>query len=207
MLQVEAVDLSVLELLRNLMQIKGLSGLRLVGGTALALQIGHRKSIDLDLFGILELDDYELITLLKECGNVTQLNRTSNIKSYLINTIKVDIVNYPYAWITASVKEDEIRLAGMEDIVAMKLAAITGRGTKKDFIDIFFLLNYFIFDEMIQLYNNKFTDGSEFMVLRSLGYFNDADQDPMPLMLEKIEWTEVKDRIKKEIQLYTESLT
>jgi len=81
MLQIEAVDSATLELLENLMQIKKFSGLRLVGGTALALRMGHRKSIDLDLFGNLDVDEFELITLLKQTGEVNQLNITTNIKS------------------------------------------------------------------------------------------------------------------------------
>jgi len=206
MLQVKAVDPNVLTLLKSLMKTQGLSGLRLVGGTALALQIGHRKSIDLDLFGKLELDEYELITLLRETGNVSQLNITPNIKSYLINDIKVDIVNYPYEWISPCVKEDEFRLAGMDDIAAMKLAAITGRGTRKDFIDIFFLLNIYKLNEMIHMYKQKYPEGSEFLALRSLGYFKDAEQEPMPVMIETLDWELVKKKLLREVQSYSSTL-
>ena len=206
MLQVKAVDPNVLTLLKSLMKTQGLSGLRLVGGTALALQIGHRKSIDLVLFGKLELDEYELITLLRETGNVSQLNITPNIKSYLINDIKVDIVNYPYEWISPCVKEDEFRLAGMDDIAAMKLAAITGRGTRKDFIDIFFLLNIYKLNEMIHMYKQKYPEGSEFLALRSLGYFKDAEQEPMPVMIETLDWELVKKKLLREVQSYSSTL-
>ena len=167
--------------------------------------MGHRKSIDLDLFGNLDVDEFELITLLKQTGEVNQLNITTNIKSYLIDNIKVDIVNYPYEWISPCFEENRIRLAGLEDIAAMKLAAITGRGTKKDFVDIFFLLKKYSLSDMLKLYNKKFHDGSELMVLKSLSYFEDADRDVLPVMIEDIEWAHVKNDIKKKMQSYIKS--
>jgi len=96
-------------------------------------------------------------------------------------------------------------LASLEDIAAMKLAAITGRGTKKDFIDIFFLLKKYSLSDMLQLYNKKFPDGSELMVLRSLSYFEDADKDVSPVMIEDIEWAHAKNDIKKKMQSYIKS--
>jgi len=128
------------------------SQLCLVGGTSLALQIGHRKSVDIDLFGQFELEDFQFTTVLKQIGNVTQLNNSKNIKSYLIDQIKVDFVNYPYPWLEPALFVDNIRLAGKQDIVAMKLAAITGRGTKKDFIDIFSLLSFYSLEQMLDFY-------------------------------------------------------
>jgi hypothetical protein len=202
MLQVEAVDSSTLELLKKLMRIEEFSGLRLVGGTALALRYGHRMSIDLDLFGKINVDEYELINLLKTAGNVKQLNITTNIKSFLINEIKVDLVNYPYEWISPCEIEDKIRIAGNDDIAPMKLSAITGRGSRKDFIDIYFLLEKYSLSDLIKLYNQKYPDGSEFLVLRSLNYFKDADQDIMPTMIINVDWIQVKNRIKQEVQSY-----
>ena len=205
MLQVEAVDSSTLELLKKIMRIEELSGLRLVGGTSLALRFGHRLSMDLDLFGNLNVDQYEMINLLNKAGSVKQLNITTNIKSFLINEIKVDLVNYPYEWISPCVVENEIRLAGIDDIASMKLAAITGRGSKKDFIDIYFLLDKYSLADLLKLYNQKYPDGSEFLVLRSLNYFKDADQDIMPTMINKVEWDQVKNEIKLQVQSYLNS--
>jgi len=202
MLQVEAIDSSTLELLKRLMRIEEFSGLRLVGGTALALRFGHRFSIDIDLFGRINLDEYELLILLKKAGRVKQLNISTNIKSFLINEIKVDLVNYPYEWISPCVIEDEIRLAGTDDIASMKLAAITGRGSRKDFIDIYFLLEKYSLSDLLKLYNQKYPDGSEFMVLRSLNYFKDADQDIMPTMINNVEWDQVKNEIISQVYSY-----
>ena len=88
----------------------------------------------------------------------------------------------------------------MEDICAMKLSAITGRGTKKDFIDIYFLLQYFTLKEMLALYSQKYSDGSTFLVLKSLSYFEDAELEPDPFMLTDINWNTIKNSIKSHLQ-------
>jgi predicted nucleotidyltransferase component of viral defense system len=195
MLQYQAVDSSTLELLKRLFSIDFFNELRLVGGTSLALQIGHRKSIDLDLFGKLNVDAFEINNALTEIGEITILRDSKNIHIYLVNGIKVDIVNYSYPWLQDLITDDGLRLAGYMDIAAMKLAAITGRGSKKDFIDLHFLLNQMSLEEMLNLYTNKFKDGSLFLVLKSLIYFDDAEQDELPDMLVPVKWEEVKAKI------------
>ncbi|HEY6063386.1 MAG TPA: nucleotidyl transferase AbiEii/AbiGii toxin family protein, partial [Chitinophagaceae bacterium] len=99
------------------------SSLRLVGGTAMALQTGHRKSVDLDFFGTQFLEELELTATLSSLGSVTWLNKSNNIKSLLVNGIKVDFVNYSYPWLAGIVKEEDLRLSAIKDIAAMKLAA------------------------------------------------------------------------------------
>lgn len=205
MLHLETINPKTLELLNQLMQVHEFRELNLVGGTALALQIGHRKSDDLDLFGHLEVDDYHLTTILHQFKSVKRLNQTSNIKTFLINGIKVDFVNYPYKWIASSLKANGIRLAQKIDIAAMKLAAIAGRGTKKDFIDIFSLFDDYSLEEMLQFYHEKFPDGSEFMVLKSLIYFEDADREHLPVLLKKVDWDRVKSQIIFETKAFLNS--
>lgn len=203
MLFYQTIDPKVLELLQKLMNIDTFSKLRLVGGTSLALQIGHRQSIDLDMFGLFEVDEYELPRVLNTLGSVKLINRTKNIWVYLINDIKVDFVNYPYRWINELKIEDNIRLAGLPDIVAMKLAAITGRGTKKDFIDLYFLLKQYSLSEMFEFYNSKFHDASDMLVLKSLTYFDDAEEEETPKMLVGINWNDIKTKIIQEVRNYS----
>ena len=146
MLQTVTVEPTTLELLKRLQQIPLFEDLRLVGGTALALHIGHRHSIDLDLFGSIDADYMEISEVLREYDLKATLNYNSkNIHQFTINDIKVDIVNYPYEWLEPQIETANIRLAGLKDIAAMKLSAITNRGTRKDFIDIYFLLQTFSF--------------------------------------------------------------
>jgi hypothetical protein len=171
-----------------------------VGGTALALQIGHRKSIDIDLFGTITADEYEISKQLRAVGEITELRKSQNINVYLIDGIKVDIVNYHYPWLDKLIRESHLILAGIKDIAAMKLAAITGRGTKKDFIDLYFLLQRFSLSEMLEFYSEKYNDGSEFLVLKSLAYFEDAETDEEPLMLKTVKWIEIKSTIKSNLE-------
>jgi len=174
--------------------------LRLAGGTSLALQLGHRQSIDIDLFGKLEADDISISNTLAEIGNYKLLNKTDNIKIFLVNDIKVDIVNYPYSWLEKPVFDGNLRLAVKSDIAAMKLAAVAGRGTKKDFIDIYFLLKEFSLAEMLVFYNKKFPEASEFLVLKSLTWFKDADDDEFPRMIVNEDWNFMKQKITNSVR-------
>lgn len=205
MLYYEAIDSPTLALLRSLMEAPEFRQLNLAGGTSLALQIGHRKSIDIDLFGTFEMDDYQFSTTLKQFESVIQLYNSKNIKSYVINQVKVDFVNYPYPWIEPVLWVDQIRLADKRDIAAMKLAAIAGRGTKKDFIDIFSLLAFYSLEQMLEFYLRKFSDGSAFMVIKSLTYFKDAEKDESPFLLHDIHWETVKSTLVSETRKYIDS--
>ncbi len=99
MLSYFTVEQYTLELLKGLMHEELFMPMRLVGGTSLALQYGHRQSIDLDFFGECDLDSEEVKTVLRRYGCIEVIKETSNIKIYIVNGIKVDFVNYPYRWI------------------------------------------------------------------------------------------------------------
>ena len=116
----------------------------------MALHIGHRKSIDLDFFGHIDYSMDELKMAMESVSSDVQpINSTKTMRFYVVEGVKIDVVNYPYSWIGESVIEDGLTLAGIEDIAAMKLAAITNRGTKKDFIDLFFLLKKYSLSHII----------------------------------------------------------
>lgn len=202
MLFYESIEPNTLELLKKLLQNRLLKSFRLVGGTSLALQLGHRISVDIDLFGQLEGTYQELNEELKGIGKLQIIKNSTHINIYTLNDIKVDIVDFSYPWLEPQKLIDGISLATPKDIVAMKLAAITGRGTKKDFIDLYFLLQHFSFAEMMSFYTQKYDDGSEFMVLKSLTYFADADSDPSPKMLKPMNWEQVKESILEVVDKY-----
>ena len=192
MLHLSTLDTTTLELLRKLQSIPALCKTRLVGGTALALQIGHRKSIDLDFFGKIEVEKDELVIALEQIGALTVLKESPRIHIYLLNNVKIDIVDYQYSWV---VVKQGIRMASLKDIAAMKVTAIIGRGTKKDFVDIAFLLRYFSMNDILDFYSQKYPDGSIFMAMKSLAYFDDAEEDIMPYMLTDITWENIKQQI------------
>jgi predicted nucleotidyltransferase component of viral defense system len=206
MLYFATVETDTLALLKRLMSIEEFDGLRLVGGTALALQYGHRKSIDIDLFGEQPLTTMDVSKLLNQVGKVQLIQDTPSIKVYTVNGIKVDFVNYPYGWLNDTISEEKIRFGHPEDIGAMKLAAITGRGSKKDFVDLYFLLKHYSLEELVNFYEKKYHDGSVFLVLKSLTYFNDADQDEDLNMLIDIDWSHVKETILKVHKKYMDNL-
>ena len=138
MLSYNTITSHTLELLKVLMAEPLFSSLRLVGGTALALQYGHRNSIDLDFFGEIEEDAETIKEVLRKHGKLSVIKESQNIRLYHLDEIKIDIVNYKYRWIDNPTIDGKIILASPIDIAAMKINAIEGRGTKKDFIDIYF---------------------------------------------------------------------
>lgn len=202
MLQYSAVDARLLELLRKLLYIPELKDTRLVGGTALALQLGHRKSIDLDFFGHIESFE-DIPGALHHFDNLQLVKQGKSILIFLLDGIKLDIVNYPYPWLRDPVSENGLRLAHLEDIAAMKLGAVTGRGTKKDFYDLYLLLEHYSLKHMLDLYLAKYKEGNEILVLKSLAYFADAEKDVDPDVLGKqITWESVKSRITGSLKEY-----
>ena len=190
MLHLSTVDSTTLELLKKLQSIPILHNTRLVGGTALALQIGH---------GTVDASKDELTMALEQIGSLVVLKESPHIHIYQLNNVKIDVVDYQYSWIDDAVVMQGIRMASLRDIAAMKITAIIGRGTKKDFIDIAFLLQRFSINKILDFYSQKYPDGSTFMAMKSLAYFDDAEEDIMPYMLTDISWEKIKSQILSEI--------
>ena len=199
MLQTQAISPECLELLKNIAKLEFFSSFILVGGTALALQIGHRNSIDLDFFGNCEIDADLFISELKKFGKVETLQKSKNILILSVNNIKVDFVNYKYDWLENFSVLEDVKVASKKDIAAMKLNAISGRGSRKDFIDLYFLLNYYSLDEMITFYDQKYEEGSYFLVIKSLTYFEVADIQESPEIYLDFNWEEAKRKISTEL--------
>lgn len=177
--------------------------MRLVGGTALALQYGHRQSVDLDFFGKMPSDQETIADMLDEIGTYTTLNRSSHIWQIVVNSIKVDFVDYSrYQWIDRPICEQGVVLASDKDIAAMKINAIEGRGSKKDFIDIYLLLQHYSLAEILNFYKQKYPDFSEYRALRSLVYFEDAEPQEMPTMFIADTWDSMKECIVEAVKQY-----
>mgnify|MGYP006382523145 FL=1 len=202
MLSYKTVESHTLELLKSLMAEPLFASLRLVGGTSLALQYGHRSSVDLDFFGEITADDEDIQGVLRKFGSLLVLKESKNIKVYQLDGIKIDIVNYSYAWIDDAIVEDGIVLASPQDIAAMKINAIEGRGTKKDFIDIYFLLQHYTLKEILEFYTEKYPEYSIFRALMSLTYFEDAETQIMPRMFVDVSWNDIKESVCKVVDEY-----
>lgn len=198
MLHKQAVSPKLLELINKLMQVEAFQNFNLVGGTSLALQIGHRISIDIDLFGNSEINEIDFNEELSKLGKSQLLKKSKNILIYNVEGIKVDFVNYKYPLLENFDTLETIRMVSLRDIGAMKLNAISGRGSRKDFIDLYFLMEHFSLSELLKFYKEKYDDGSEFLVLKSLQYFEDAETEDFPEMIIPIVWEDLKTKILNE---------
>lgn len=202
MLSLHTVVPDTLELMKRLMAEPLFSKLRLVGGTSLALQFGHRQSIDLDMFGELSDDDEAIDKTIKGIAkSITVLKDFPHIKIYDLDGVKVDFVDYSrYPWIDDAIIEDGLRLASPKDIAAMKVNAIMGRGSRKDFIDLYFLLQHYSIQEILSFYKMKYPEHNLFRALMSLSYFEDAEMQQMPTMFASTSWEEMKSTILQQVK-------
>ena len=206
MLQYRAIYPATLELLKKLMALPELQDFFLVVGTALALQMGHRISLDIDLFTQQDFDAQKLFLKLDNQFSISDLTEESNTLNFNITypeksneIVKIDLIKYPYPLIKPILNVENIRLLSVEDIIPMKLSAVAGRGSKKDFYDICYFLKTYSFDQMFKLFEKKFPSTNIFHVIKSLTYFDDAEIEPNPQTTEKIIWNEIKNTIVNEI--------
>lgn len=202
MLSYQTVDVHTLELLRHLSVVPEFSAMRLVGGTSLALQYGHRTSVDLDFFGTFD-SELSFSSVLRRYGQLTIVKESSKIKVYLLDGIKVDFVHYDYPWLESPLQADGLVLATPPDIAAMKVNAIEGRGSKKDFINLYYLLQRYTLAEILDFYKQKYPEHSVFRALMSMSYFDDADMQPTPRMFTNVSWDEMKEYILAQVQQYS----
>ncbi len=174
----------------------------LAGGTALALYFGHRFSVDLDWFA--EKFDYTPIfrRQLEKLGKLSIDSESKNTFNGALNGVKISFFKYPYPLISSKNQyKKNIFLAGIPDIAAMKLEAISSRGSYKDFIDIYFLLQKYSLEELLGFVRKKFAnvDYNEAHLLKALIYFEDAKETPKPKLIKKVSWREITDTIKRRV--------
>jgi hypothetical protein len=183
----------------------------LVGGTSLALQIGHRKSIDIDLFTQKELQIPEITKYLKNNygGKYQILNSQNMIYQVAIDGIKVDFVQHPFNLVEPVFQDSGINYLGKNDIAAMKLRAIENSGNRaKDFIDIYFLLKEISLENMFEYYQQKYATNNIFNAKRSLTFFDDIPKeswDEVQYIKQKISANIVKKTILNAVQEYNDT--
>jgi predicted nucleotidyltransferase component of viral defense system len=186
------------------MSMPQLNDFCLVGGTALSLKLGHRISIDLDLFQTTEIEAERLIKLLQQefKSNFEYENLKINYAVFCkINKVKVDLVQYSHPLIDTVEVIDGIRMYSNKDIAAMKINAILGRGVKKDFWDLFELLKLYPLNDIINFYNQKYPNQQLLISIpNALTYFEDADDGPDPIGLLGQNWEEIKEFIKFKVR-------
>lgn len=204
MLYKETVKSGTLDLILELMKDQQLNSFYLVGGTALSLRIGHRESIDIDLFNSSDFDGDKLaLHLQKEYGAVVKRQK-SNYASGSIGEIDFDFISHKYPSIKPIETVEGIRIMSNEDIAAMKINAIVNSGQRiKDFIDIHYLLKEMSLDDMMNYYCAKYPDVNPNVAKSSLLYYNDVDLTvPVLLTDRKLKWPDVQRSISKAVQEY-----
>ena len=180
MLQKECVSESLLILLKKLMQSDVFKDYFLVGGTALAMQIGHRRSDDIDLFTPEEINKDEIGAYLfsNYRGKVLVINSQKMMYQVKINDIKVDFVKHPYNLVEPVNEDEGIRYLGKKDIAAMKIRAIENSGNRaKDFIDMYYLLMEIPLESIFEYYKQKYSVNDIYSAKKSLGYFDDVPDE------------------------------
>ena len=204
MLQTKTIEPGTLSVLNNLMKLHELNQFSLVGGTALSLKYGHRTSIDLDLFSTEDFVHEIIIESLQNTfgkgfeyrGNYTKWGIFCQI-----DNVKVDIVYYPHAIIHSIEKRSDIRLYHDNDLMAMKIQAILGRGKKKDFWDIAELLKHYSVKDMMECHKAKYPSQMlGISIPQALTYFVDADESEEPKTIKPITWEEVKSSISAKVR-------
>ncbi|KKS43647.1 MAG: hypothetical protein UV07_C0028G0005 [Candidatus Azambacteria bacterium GW2011_GWB1_42_17] len=172
----------------------------LAGGTALALQLGHRISEDLDFFIPLEFKELSLINELKHLGNFREDQQSWQTIIGEFEGTKFSIFYYPYEIIDPFLTYEGLNVVGKKDIAAMKIHALEDRGTKRDFVDVYFLSKEFSLEQMFEFYDQKYhrLDDHLFHIIKSLNYFADADstEDKTPKMLNGIPWEKTWNSVK-----------
>ena len=170
----------------------------LAGGTALALQIGHRISTDLDWFSVtnhLQVSQRDHIQeVLKSSGKFETVSEQDGLLVTRLNDTDTSFIYQHHPLLEPTVEYQGIKLACPIDIGLMKLAAITSRGTRRDFVDIYCMREFISLEDLFELAPKKYTDRPQFLAVavRALAYFEDAEQQPLPRMLIPVVWKDIR---------------
>jgi len=174
----------------------------LSGGTALSLQLGHRESEDLDFFSQDIFNPQQLERELSRFGQLSQTELAPGTVNTFLQGVKLQFLEYPYPLLESTKAFNQIALSSVLDIACTKLQTIGMRGSKKDFIDLYFLLERYSLSELFSATEKKYSqvNYSQTHILKSLVYFGDAENQPMPRMHKKVDWEDIKSTIIEKIK-------
>ena len=202
MLQTQTITKETFELLTTLMQDERLKHFNLVGGTALALYMGHRKSIDIDLFTQYFFDVDEIKDYLMHAYNFQMDRQTDATLIGHIDAIKIDCIRYNYPLVEPLLNENGFRIYSISDIAAMKLTAISQSGSRlKDFVDVAFMSTRLSLNDMLNAFRIKFPKTNIMSAIRGLTYYDDINFFVEISLIEGIfKWKLIEKRLKEMIK-------
>lgn len=191
--------------LDNIKNMPDIRNFYLTGGTALSLLLGHRESEDLDFFTKNFFEPTLLQQKLLQLGTLENVQIDQGTLNLFMNKVKLQFLYYPYNLLEKLIPWNGINLSSMIDIACTKLITISMRGSKKDFIDLYVILQQITLEELLTKLGEKYTKVQYNYphILKSLVYFNDADNQPMPRMHRDLSWKDVKDSIVKQVKAFT----
>lgn len=204
-MEFEVLEQKTKKVLQKIGENKTLSVFYMAGGTALALQLNHRQSIDLDWFSQKPFSSKKLIEFFSSIGKLVVNFESEDTLHLVVDGVKISLFYYPYDLLRPLVAyASNVSLASDIDIACMKLQAISSRGSKKDFIDLFFLLKKYALGEILDAFDKKFSmvKYNRLHLLKSLVFFEDAESEPTPIMLADVSWDEVKKDIMQKVKDY-----
>lgn len=198
----EALPKNQRQALALLGEKKILKNAYLAGGSALALQLNHRQSIDFDFFTAEDFLPSKFVSQLSAVGKFIQERAEKGTILGEFQGVRFSLFHYPYPLLKKSLTFSGIKIACLEDIAPMKLTAVCDRGSKRDFIDVYFLIKRLTLQQILELYEQKYKklEVNLVSILKSLVYFIDAEEQEMPKMIKKVRWEEVKCFLKDEVK-------
>ena len=199
MLHLNTIDNVMHDTLVSLLQQEYLQSFALAGGTSLALRFGHRQSVDLDFFSLEKFDPIIQNDLLRtDYNNFVFSGNNKYMLFCKINGVKTDFIHHPYPLLKPFEIIENLRFFSLPDVTTMKLQAITQRGSKKNFYDLWQLLQVMKPQELLEIYGAKYGAEQTWMFLTSATYFVDAENETDPILLIKnLNWMIVKEAIRK----------
>ena len=196
------------QVLEKIKSLPSMTDFYLAGGTALALQLGHRKSIDLDFFSS-NFPKRDLILQEIQILDPRITYEAPGTIVLLIDDVKVSFLEYNYPLLEDLKIFEGIKIASVADIASMKLSSTSSRGSKKDFIDLYVILQKFTLEELFSRFEKKYVGVTyqKLVLLKSLTYFSDAELEPDPDYTEPISWEMIKKFIEDKVRDYLQKET
>lgn len=188
--------------IRTLTSASFMRAFYLAGGTGLALRLGHRRSMDLDFFSQQPVDEEALLRDLQRPGKLSVISKAKETLEVHLSGTRVSFMSYPYPLLFPFDVYAGLHVADARDIACMKVSAVSSRGTRRDFTDLYVVSKIYGLGELVELFEKKYSrvGYNRVHVLKSLTFFEDAEKDPPPAFLMDFSWEELKKFFLQEVR-------